>query len=127
MAVMGLLLGLLLVAQTADPLAGFETTGETKRCVHSYEINQTRVLDDATVLFRLRVRDEWVNRLRQPCPLLKITGGFSYKVQGGTELCRGDVIRVLDPAGTGSACLLGDFQRVTEKQRDPKIDQPSSK
>ena len=113
---------LLLFAQGAAPLSAFDTTGEKLRCVQTYQINQTRVLDDATVLFRLRAHDEYVNRLRRPCPMLKIQGGFSYHVRGDSALCRGDVIRVLDSTGGGAACLLGDFEKVVEK-----TDQPSTK
>ena len=122
MAVKRLALGLLLLAQGAAPLSAFDTTGEKLRCVHSYEINQTRVLDDATVLFRLRANDEYVNRLRRLCPMLKIQGGFSYTVHGDSALCRGDAIRVLDSTGGGAACMLGDFEKVAERS-----DQPSAK
>jgi len=105
-----------------DPLADYVKSGETQRCVQSYEIRQTQVLDDSTILFRLRVNDLYANRLRQSCPGLKIQGGFKYELRGPNELCRGDIIRVLEMGGTGSSCLLGDFEKVTKKP-----DQPSAK
>ena len=102
-----------------DPLAGYVKSGETQRCVESYEIRQTQVLDDSTVLFRLRVNDLYANTLRQSCSGLKIQGGFKYELRGGNELCRGDIIRVIDSTGTGAACLLGDFEKVAKKPAQP--------
>jgi DNA-directed RNA polymerase subunit M/transcription elongation factor TFIIS len=95
---------------------------ETQRCVQTYEIRQTRVVDDSTVMFRLRVDDEYANHLRRSCPGLRIQGGFKYELRGGNELCRGDIIRVLDSTGTGASCILGDFEKV-----EKKTDQPSAK
>lgn len=61
-----------------DSLAGFQPTGETRRCVHSYEIAETRVVDEQTILFRLGVSRFYRNRLSLPCRL-KIQSRFQYK------------------------------------------------
>jgi hypothetical protein len=101
-----------------DILAGFQPTGETRRCVHSYEIAETRVADDQTILFRLGVSRFYRNRLSRPCPSLKIQSRFKYKLSGTNDLCRGDIITVIDGVGTGPACILGEFEKLEKKAGD---------
>ncbi len=98
-----------------DPLAGFDLTGERKKCVHSYQIRETRVLDSQSILFRLGARDYYVNRMSRPCPSLAIERRFEYKLRGVNDLCKGEIIRVLDGSGTGAGCILGDFEHLAKK------------
>ena len=105
--------------QASDALADYTKTGEIRRCVPSLEIRQSRVLDVSTILFRLGVRDEYANLLGHPCPGLQVRQTFGYELRGGSELCRGDIIRVLEPAGGGAACILGSFQPVAKKPAQP--------
>src|SRR5690242_6946760 len=37
--------------------AGFEATGEMRKCLPAHDIRDTRVLDDRTILFRAHVSD----------------------------------------------------------------------
>jgi hypothetical protein len=98
-----------------DPLSGFTAAGEVRRCVYAHEISETRVVDDRTILFRLGARRFYVNRLGRDCGGLKVQGKFAYTLRGGNELCRGDVIRVLETGSTGAACLLGSFEKLEKK------------
>ena len=99
-----------------DPLARYRQTGQSRKCIQSYEINETRVVSPDQILFRLRVRDTYVNRLSRPCPGLRLYGAFEHTLRGDSQVCRGDAIRVLDGTGTGAGCILGAFERLEEKR-----------
>ena len=95
--------------------AGFEATGEIRKCLPAHEIRETRILDDRTILFRAHVSDYYLNRLPRACPELKLEGRFAYKLRGTNDLCDIDTITVLNSSGTGPACLLGKFEAVKKK------------
>jgi hypothetical protein len=99
-----------------DPLAGFDPTGQLRKCVQSYDINETRVLDESSILFRVHVDEYYVNRLTRPCPGLSVERRFKYTLRGGSELCSGDGITVLDSSGTGAGCILGQFEKLDKKK-----------
>ena len=103
----------------ADLLAGFEPTGELRKCVPSYQIRETRVLDETSILFRLGVRDYYVNRLPRTCPGLKLQGRFAYKLRGSSDVCNGQIITVLDGVGTGAGCILGKFEKLRKQETKP--------
>ncbi len=96
--------------------AGFEPTGEIRKCLPAHEIRETRVLDDRTILFRAHVSDYYLNRLPRECPELKLEGRFAYKLRGTDDLCDIDTITVLNSSGTGPACLLGKFEALKKKK-----------
>jgi len=103
-------------ADAKDPLAGFTATGQTRKCVPSYDIDETRVLDESRILFRVHVDEYYVNRLTRPCPGLSIERKFKYTLRGANKLCNGDAITVLDDAGTGAGCILGPFEKLDKKK-----------
>jgi hypothetical protein len=96
--------------------AGFEATGEIRKCLPAHEIRETRVLDDRTILFRAHVSDYYLNRLPRECPELRLEGRFAYKLRGTDDLCDVDTITVLNSSGTGPACLLGKFEALKKKK-----------
>jgi len=104
-------------AEPANPLDDFQIGGEKKKCLHSYEIAETRVLDASTVLFRVGVRRYYVNRLARPCPELLVQRRFRYTLRGDNDLCKGDAITVIDGGGTGPACLLGEYEEAKKKAK----------
>lgn len=87
--------------------------GEKIQCVPLYMINQTRVLDDKTILFEMKNGDVWRNELPFACHGLKREDRFSYKTSTG-QLCSMDIITVLPTMGIpGPTCGLGEFVRGT--------------
>lgn len=102
--------------ETPQPPAGFESTGEVRKCIPSYEIRDTRVLDSRTILFRVHTSDYYVNRLPHECPELMIERRFAYKLRGTNDLCDVDTITVLDSTRTGPSCLLGKFEGLRKKK-----------
>jgi len=102
-------------AEQPTALDSFELKGEQRKCIQSYEIDETQVLDESNVLFRVHVNKYYVNRLSRPCPELKLQRRFKYTLRGSNELCSGDVITVIDGFGTGPACILGPFEAAEKK------------
>jgi hypothetical protein len=94
---------------------GFESTGQNRKCVPSYEIRETRVIDPRTILFRLGTSEYYVNRLPHDCPELKLESRFTYTLRGTNELCDIDTITVINSSGTGAGCLLGKFEELKKK------------
>ena len=92
-----------------------ETEGE--RCISLSRIDRTHVIDDQQVLFYMRGKDIYLNRLPRRCGGLASQGRFSYKTSM-SQLCRMDMITVLQSGGgglmRGSTCGLGRFIPITE-------------
>ena len=107
---------------SADPgkmsMDGLAPTGETESCLRTYQIRETKVIDNATILFRMYGDDYYVNRLPTRCSGLKIQGGFSYTIRGLNQLCNTDSIRVISSVGGnfGAVCPLGDFEKLKPKE-----------
>jgi hypothetical protein len=94
----------------------FDFKGEKRTCIQSYDIDETKVIDDNDVLFRVHVDEYYVNRLRRPCPDLRVQRRFKYTLRGTSELCSGDAITVIDGVGMGPGCILGQFEAVEKKK-----------
>lgn len=99
----------------------FAIDREGERCINTRNIRSTNVLDERTILFRMRGRDYYVNYLRNDCPGLVREERFSYRTTGG-RLCQVDTIRVLEQFGgyiqEGMSCGLGVFYPITEEEAD---------
>jgi len=52
----------------ASLLDQFDLKGEKRKCIQSYDIDQTQVIDENNVLFRVHVNKYYVNRLFAPVP-----------------------------------------------------------
>lgn len=96
-----------------DGLSGYKLTGETKNCVSTTRIGSTKVIDDQNIIFEIRGGDVYLNRLRGRCSGLNISKGFGYKLRS-SQLCRGELITVLEMGGMGSTCSLGSFEELEE-------------
>lgn len=101
-------------------LKKYAPTGEVKRCISLNRISNTRVLDDKTILFKMRGRKHYVNRMKHACPSLKREERFMYKTSIG-QLCSIDIITVLDSFGRSwASCGLGKFEEIKLKPKpDP--------
>ncbi|HEX5046154.1 MAG TPA: hypothetical protein VFX89_03455 [Gammaproteobacteria bacterium] len=102
-------------AATVTGLAYAEDGGGARRCVALTNIDRTEVVDDGTVLFHMRNGDVYRNVLRHECPTLKNRDQFAYRANAA-QLCRSDLITVLERRGAGFApgpsCSLGSFEAV---------------
>lgn len=105
------------LAPAASPAAedigkAHPAVSEKVQCLPLYMIDQTRVLDDKTILFEMKNGAVWRNELPSACPGLKREDRFSYKTSIG-QLCNLDLITVLPAMGIpGPSCGLGMFVRV---------------
>jgi len=89
-------------------LAG-RTAGAPQRCVPTQPTEALRVVDSHTVLYG-NGGTIWVNRLATECPGMTRMDILIIEPMG-TEYCRGDKARSVDPVShiPGPACVLGDF------------------
>jgi len=104
-------------ADEASLLDQFDLKGEKRKCIQSYDIDQTQVIDENNVLFRVHVNKYYVNRLSRPCPELRLQQRFKYTLRGTSELCSGDAITVIDGFGMGPGCILGPFEAAEKKKK----------
>ena len=99
----------------------FAIDREGERCINTRNIRSTDILDERTILFRMRGGDYFVNYLRNDCPSLVREERFSYRSSGG-RLCQVDMIRVLEQFGgfiqEGMSCGLGAFYPISEEEAE---------
>ncbi|HET8697338.1 MAG TPA: DUF6491 family protein, partial [Gammaproteobacteria bacterium] len=86
-------------------------------CIGYQQIESTDVVDDETILFRMRGRQIYVNDLPNKCPELRAEDRFMYR-SSTSQLCSLDTITVLNDIGfgfrPGATCGLGKFVPVDE-------------
>ncbi len=75
-------------------------------CIDGTQIDGTTVLDNRTVLYRMRDGRVWRNTLKRECPSLKFEQGFAEVVRGNEICSNRQAITVLR---TGTPCQLGAF------------------
>ena len=98
-----------LSASTASAVSNGTTTGLF--CLEAHSVWGTDVVDEKTIIFRMRDGTVWKNTLKQSCPNLKFQRGFSEVVRSGQICANRQIISVL---GTHNPCQLGDFTRVSQ-------------
>ena len=96
-----------------------EPTGDIRECLNLSSVRSTRVVDDQTVLFYLKGKRIYRNRLDGGCPSLATTGSFTYRPTAN-RLCHTDTITVLDRNVHGATCSLSIFEEVTETWGKPQ-------
>ena len=83
--------------------------GKRDTCIDIIKIQETRILDDQTILFELSSNEVYISRLPNQCYGLKMADAFSYSTSL-SRLCKQDIIRVLEEDTTAtSSCGLGEF------------------
>jgi len=94
---------------------------EPVNCILASRIDQTKVIDERTVVFYMRGGDVYRNRLSIDCPRLVREKRFSYQLRTN-RLCSVDYISVLERWGSsireGMACGLGLFYPITEEEAE---------
>ena len=92
-------------------------------CIAYQQIDRTQVVDDDTILFRMRGRNNpiYVNELPNKCPELRSEDRFMYRTST-SQLCAVDTITVLNDVGfgfmPGATCGLGKFTPIDEDAAD---------
>jgi hypothetical protein len=111
-----------LIAEDAVPAAtGQEAAAAGLNCIPLQRIENTKVLDDRTILFELRGKETLVNRLPHRCPGLGFEKSFGYKTSI-SQLCSQDIIWVITHVGSGldrgASCGLGRFEAYVAPATD---------
>jgi hypothetical protein len=108
-----------LYAKGRKPELPVQTIGTPVNCVTTYQIRNTKIIDDRTIDFEMAGKKLYRNTLPYSCPSLKSEERFSYKPTG-SQLCSVDIIRVLNNYGghlqEGAGCGLGKFQQIEKVQ-----------
>jgi hypothetical protein len=84
-------------------------------CLSPTWIENTVILDDNTILFKMKGGKIWKNTLQDRCFGLWIEGGFAYEVRGDAVCGNEQVIHVLR---THSVCMLGEFTPYVEPPKE---------
>lgn len=90
---------------------GGKVAGEAVSCISDlHQADIIRVSDDL-LLYKVSGRLVYQNRLRSPCPGLASDRDIIVTEQFGSQICRGDIIKLVDRLGgiPGPSCALGDF------------------
>ena len=90
-----------------------DKVGETQQCIRLQYVDETPVIDDKTILVRMKGGGYKRIDLLNKCSGLKIQGGFSHSTSTN-ELCKTDPLRVLEPVG--STCLIDKIVTIDEAE-----------
>ena len=80
----------------------------TRRCLPIASIRSTRVLDDQSIVFLMRGKPDYINKLPNRCPGLGFYKSFGYAT-GLSSVCDLDIITVIESNRRGASCGLGAF------------------
>jgi hypothetical protein len=101
---------LCVLALTVATVADAAPDNSSPKCLMASLVDGTGVIDENTVIFRMKDGTVWKNTLRQSCPNLKFAQGFSEVIRSDEICANQQIIHVL---GTGNVCQLGAFSRAT--------------
>lgn len=88
--------------------------GEVDQCIPLTRIKRTKAVDNRTIVVEMRGQDGWRKmETANRCIGLKIEDSFSYSTSL-TQLCKGDIIRVLGTGG--SSCGLAQITAISEEE-----------
>lgn len=122
-----LLLGLSAGALAADEAEEVPEKPGTRDCVNLQAIDQTRVVNDSTILFYMVGKEVYVNRLPIPCRGLKRTDALGWATSL-SSLCSVDAISGLRWSGnrmyTAVRCGLGKFVPIDELELEALLAKP---
>lgn len=96
---------------------------DSERCISLARIDRTHILDDYNILFYMRGKKVYINKLPRKCPGLRRADSFMYKTSL-SQLCDLDIITALDNIGfgfsRGASCGLGKFYPI-DKERAKEL------
>jgi hypothetical protein len=96
-------------ATLAAELRNYQPSGAPVSCIPLRNLSGNRSAGEGAVIFGTGSR-VWVNRPPAGCPLINDGRTLTLRTSG-SQLCRGDIVNVVD-AGSGiqyGSCGLGDF------------------
>lgn len=96
-------------ADLAQTIAG-RVAGPPRSCVSTNTSENLHYIDPQTVAYGYGATI-WINHLPGPCPGLEELSTIIVDAQDGTQYCRGNRIRGLEPGSiiAGPTCNLGDW------------------
>ena len=86
------------------------TAGQAQTCVSAYPNQNLRILDPQTIAYGYG-NTVYINRLPGACPALSQFNTIIVDAGSGSQYCRGDRVRGLEPGALipGPSCNLGDW------------------
>ena len=98
-----------LTPKVAEALAG-RTAGKPVSCVRLREVRSTQIVDESAIIYKLNNKKWLVNFPSGGCASLRPERALVTSTPS-TNLCRGDIARVIDPPTPieYGSCGLGDF------------------
>ncbi len=92
-----------------------DTVGSTQQCVRLSDIRESPVIDDKTIVLKMRSRDEFKRvDMRGTCSGMKFSGiGHSTP---SDELCTSSAITVLQPVGAN--CMIQQIVTIDKAEAD---------
>ena len=106
--------------------AAVQPAGETVNCIDTHRVRNTKVLDNQTVLFRMRGGPDYEMKLTRRCPGLKMQRTIVYEPMPSPKLCTVDTIKVPVTTSGGlfsknfTHCLIDSFTEVPEDSGEEK-------
>jgi hypothetical protein len=96
-------------AALAQELAG-RVAGQPQSCIPTMQSTNLRVINGSTLAYD-QGATVWINRLPARCPAIEPLNTVIVEPKLGTQYCRGDHIRGLEPGAIipGPICFLGDW------------------
>lgn len=129
-------LGAMLAATQATGIRADDEPRVALRCIYVHRIDQTRIVDDRSILFFMRDRTVLQNMLPNSCGGLRTTDRIKYDVVLG-QLCANEMITQLVDVGgyaPGTLCKIGMFVPIDAEEarrllpsKKGKGDPPSSR
>lgn len=101
----------------AAKLAEFDRTDDVRSCINSRNINSMTAVDERTLLVRVGVNEYYVNDLSGRCSgATRNSNRFEYTTST-SQLCRNDILRVVDNTGgfVAGSCGVGSFVKLEPK------------
>ncbi|MGL5838651.1 MAG: DUF6491 family protein [Sphingorhabdus sp.] len=88
-----------------------KVSGEPQNCISTFSNSNFIRISDDTLLYRESGRLVYKNRLRSACPGLARDNDIIVTERFSSQLCRGDLIRLVDRTSgiPGPVCSLGEF------------------
>jgi hypothetical protein len=98
-------------AVLAQELAGRVAAGPAQSCINTTNASNLRVINGQTLAYN-DGPTLWVNRLAASCPGIETLSTVIVVPTSGSQYCRGDHIRGLEPGAIipGPTCFLGQWE-----------------
>ena len=96
----------------------YDYTGAKRDCVTTRLLRHSRVIDDSTIFFEGPGKKAYMVNLPRRCSRLASEDRFSYTLRGSNQLCRLDLITVIDSFGRSwGSCGMGEFEEMVKKPK----------